>query len=104
MSPVNIIRWIAVAVAVVAAFVTIPYAALAFAILGLLLGFMGVDKDNRVLYLVGAVALATVAAGSLSSIPAIGGYLTDILTNFSSVWNAGAAAVILTILKERLMD
>lgn len=104
MSPVNIIRWIALAVAVVAAFVAIPYAALAMAVLGLLLGFMGVSNDQRVMYLVAAVALAAVAAGSLSAIPAVGGYITDILTNISAIWNAGAAAVILTILKERLMD
>ena len=103
MSPVNIIRWIALAVAVVAAFVAIPYAGLAMALLGLALGFMGVGSEDRVIYLVGAVALAQVA-GALGAIPAVGGYITDIMTNFSSIWNAGAAAVILTIIKERLMD
>ena len=103
MSPVTIVRWIALVVAVVAAFVAIPYAGLIMVLAGIVLGFMGVSSDERMLYLVGAVALAQVA-GALGAIPAVGGYITDIMTNFSSIWNAGAAAVILTMVKERLMD
>jgi hypothetical protein len=72
-------------------------------VLGAALGFMGVGSDERVMYLVGAVALAQVAA-VFGAIPAVGGYITDIMTNFSTIWNAGAAAVILTVIKERLMD
>ena len=48
MSPVNIIRWIALAVAVIAAFVAVPYAGLAMVVLGAALGFMGVGSDERV--------------------------------------------------------
>lgn len=70
---------------------------------GAALGFMGVKSDERILYLVGAVALAQVA-GIFGVIPAVGNYITDIMTNFSTVWNAGAAAVILTMVKERVMD
>lgn len=103
MSPVKIIRWIALAVAVVAAFVAIPYSGLILVLAGAALGFMGVKSDERILYLVGAVALAQVA-GIFGVIPAVGNYITDIMTNFSTVWNAGAAAVILTMVKERVMD
>jgi hypothetical protein len=103
MSPVSIIRWVALAIAVVAAFVAIPYGGLALVVLGAALGFMGVSSDDRVMYLVGAVALAQVA-GALGAIPAVGGYITDIMTNFSTVWNAGAAAVILVMIKERVMS
>ena len=103
MSPVKIIRWIAIAIAVVGAFVTIPYATLAMVVLGAALGFMGVSSDERVLYLVVAVALAQVS-GALGAIPAVGEYITAILTNLSTIVNAGAAAVILTMTKERLMD
>jgi hypothetical protein len=70
---------------------------------GAALGFMGVKSESRVLYLVCAVALAQVA-GVFGVIPAVGVYITDIMTNISIVWNAGAAAVILTVVKERLMD
>lgn len=103
MSPVNIIRWIALAVAVVAAFVSIPYVGLILVLAGAALGFMGVKSETRMFYLVCAVALAQVA-GIFGVIPTVGTYITDILTNISTVWNAGAAAVILTIMKERLMD
>ena len=103
MSPVSIIRWVALAVAVVAAFVAIPYGGLVMVVLGAALGFMGVSSDDRVMYLVGAVALAQVA-GALGAIPAVGGYITDIMTNFSAIWNAGAAAVILVMIKERVMS
>ncbi len=103
MSPVKIIRIVALAVAIIAVFVTIPYVALIMVVLGLALGFMGVSSDERVLYLVFAVALAQVS-GALGPIPAVGGYISDILANVSSIVNAAAAAVILTMLKERVMD
>jgi len=103
MSPVKIIRWIAIALAVVTAFVAIPYAGLAMVLLGAALGFMGVSTDERMLYLVVAVALASVA-NAFGAIPEAGTYLTAILTNLSTVVSAGAAAVILTMTKERLMD
>ena len=103
MSPVKIIRIIALAVAIIAVFVTIPYVAPIMVVLGLALGFMGVSSDERVLYLVFAVALAQVS-GALGPIPAVGAYISDILANVSTIVNAAAVAVILTMLKERVMD
>lgn len=103
MSPVSIIRWIAIAIAVVSAFVAIPYGVLAMVVLGAVLGFMGVTADDRILYLVVAVALSSVASG-LGAIPAVGEYITAILTNVSTIVNAGAAVVIVVITKERLMS
>ena len=103
MSPIKIIRWVALAIAVIAAFVTIPYVALLFIALGLAAGFMGVSSDERILYLVFAIVLAQVA-GALGPIPQVGGYLSDILGNLSTIVNAAALAVILTMFKERLMD
>ena len=104
MSPVSIIRWIAIAIAVVSAFVAIPYGVLAMVVLGAVLGFMGVTADDRILYLVVAVALGTVAASGLDAIPAVGEYITAILGNVSTIINAGAAVVIVVITKERLMS
>lgn len=103
MSPIKIIRIIGLAVAVVAAFVTIPYGALIMVILGLAIGFMGVSEDRRTGYLVTAIAL-TMVAGSLGPIPAVGDYLTSILTNLSTIINAGAVAVILMIVKDRVTE
>ncbi|NIP13470.1 MAG: hypothetical protein GWM88_01470 [Pseudomonadales bacterium] len=101
MSAVNIIRIVALVLAVVGAFVAIPYAAAALVILGLVAGFMGVDEDRRLLVLVMAVALAVVADG-LGPIPAVGDYLTAILTNLSGVFDGLAVAVILTAIYERI--
>jgi hypothetical protein len=103
MSPVSIIRWVAVAIAVVSAFVAIPYGGLAMVVLGAALGIMGVSADERTLYLVVAVAIGVVAGG-LDAIPAIGPYITSILTNLGTVISAGAAAVLLVMTKERLMS
>ncbi len=103
MSPVSIIRWIAIAIAVVSAFVAIPYGVLAMVVLGAGLVFMGVTAVDRILYLVIAVALGSVASG-LGAIPAVGEYITAILTNVSTIVNAGAAVVIVVITKERLMS
>ncbi len=101
MSAVNIIRIVALVLAVVGAFVAIPYAAAALVILGLVAGFMGVDEDRRLMVLVMAVALAVVADG-LGPIPAVGDYLTAILTNLSGVFDGLAVAVILTAIYERI--
>ena len=101
MNAVNIIRIIAIAAAVIAAFVTIPYVAIAFVVLGLIIGFIGIEEDRRILFLVMAVALTTVAGG-LGGIPMAGEYFTAILTNLSTVINAGAIAVILMIVYERV--
>ena len=101
MSAINIVRIIAIIVAVVAAFVAIPYVAAVLAILGLITGFVGVEEERRLNFLVMAVAL-TMVAGALNGIPFVGEHLTAILSNFSAVINAGAVAVILTIVYERI--
>ena len=103
MNALKIIRIVALALAVIAAFVTIPYVALAFIVLGLAIGFMGVTEDRRILFLVMAGVL-TIVADSLNPIPVVGEYLTAILTNASAVLNAGAVAVILMVIKERITE
>lgn len=103
MSPAKIVRLIALAVAVVAAFVTIPYVALAFVVLGLVVGFIGVEDERRIGYFVMAIAL-TMMAGALGPVPVVGEYLTAILSNVSAVINAGAIAIVLTIIYERSVE
>ena len=101
MNAAKIAKIVAVIVAIVAAFVSFPYAAALLALLGLAVGFLAIPEERRIIFLVSAIALAT-AAGSLGEIPAVGMYLTAILGNISAVYSAGAVAVILTIIKERV--
>jgi hypothetical protein len=103
MSPIKIIRIIAIAVAIIAAFVTIPYVALAMVILGLAIGFMGVEEERRLIFMVTALTLFAVS-GSLGPIPVVGEYFSAILGNISAILNAGAVAVILMIIKDRLTE
>lgn len=103
MDTVKIIRIVAVAVAIIAAFVAIPYIALIMIVLGLAMGLMGVPEERRLIFMVTAVTLASVA-GALGPIPVIGEYLTAILTNLSAIVNAAAVAVILMIVKDRLTE
>lgn len=103
MSAVKIVRLLAILLAVVAAFVSVPYAALGLAILGLVNGFMGVPEERRVIYLVTAVAVAA-STDALASVPAVGGYITSIMENVSAVLNAGVIAVFVLIVKDRLSE
>ncbi len=100
---VKIVRIIALLVVLVAPFVSFPYAGLLMVLLGLVIGFIGVPEERRILYFIMAVTLATVA-GTLGPIPMVGEYLTAILTNLSKVINAGAVAVILVIVYERVTE
>ena len=103
MDTIKIIRIVAMAIAFIAAFIEIPYIALAFIVLGLAVGFMGVPEERRLIYMVTAVTLALVA-DSFGPIPAVGEYLTAILSNVSTIVNAGALAVILMIFKDRITE
>ena len=103
MKLLKIIRVAALLIAIVAAFYPLWYAAIGLVLLGLAAGFMGVEEERRMMYLVTAVALTTVA-GSLGALPVVGDLLTAILTNLSTVINAGAVAVIAMIIKDRVME
>ena len=103
MDTLKIIRIAGLVVAVIAAFVTIPYIALVWIVLGLAVGFMGVPEERRLIFMVAAVTLTTVA-GSLGPVPAVGEYLSAILSNLSAIVNAGAVAVIVMIIKDRLTE
>jgi hypothetical protein len=88
----KILGLIAVILAIVGAFVTIPYLAAALVIIGLVIGF-SIDAADHVRVIVSALAL-TALAGALSSIPAIGGHLTSIVSSLGVV-AAGAAIMII---------
>lgn len=100
MDLAKIVRLVAVLFAVVAGLVAIPQSAVIIAILGLVVGWF-VEEDRRLNYMVFALTLALVH-GSLSSIPAVGGYLTDILASLSALANAGAVTVIVMTTIDRI--
>ncbi|MCZ6560876.1 MAG: hypothetical protein O6931_08315 [Gammaproteobacteria bacterium] len=103
MGPAKIVRMLATAVAVIAAFVTIPYAGLIMALLGLGIGYF-VAADDRVRFLVTAIALTTAVASGLGDIPAVGEYITAIFGNVSTIINSGALVVIGTGIYEKVME
>ena len=100
MSIGKIIQLVGLAVAIVAGLVAIPQAALIIAVLGLVGGYF-VTADDRVLFLVATIALVTVAA-SLGAIPAVGMYLTAVLTNLGAWFSAAAITVIIITSYEKL--
>ena len=103
MNPVQIVRIVALAVAVIGAFVAIPEAALIMAIIGLVLGGMAVDADRRTDFLVLTLVLAAVSSAA-DPIPVVGEYVSNIMENVSAIFNAGALAVIIMVIKDRLTE
>lgn len=93
MNPFKIVGWVAIAIAIIGAFVEIPYAGLLLVLLGLAAGF-AIAAEDHVRVLVSAIVLTSLA-GVLMNIPEIGTYLTSI---FSAVgtFAAGAALMIVT--------
>lgn len=96
----KIVRLVGLLFAIVAAFVTIPQAALILALLGLVAGWF-VEEERRTIFFLFTLTLA-LAHGALSPIPAVGGYITDILGNLSALVNAAAVTVIVMMTYERV--
>ena len=105
MSPLKVVRLLTLAIAVIGAFVAIPEAALVMILIGVALGFLSdqADKDNRTFFLIFAIALASMS-GAVDGLPVIGGYVTAILGNLSDIVTAAAVAVILMVIKDRVME
>lgn len=88
----KIVGWIAVALAVIGAFVDIPYAAVILLVAGLVFGFA--IKDEQVRVLVSALVLSALA-NTFDAIPEAGVYLTAIFVGIG-VFAAGAALMIIS--------
>ena len=100
MDLTKIVRLVAVLFAVVAGLVAIPQAAVIIAVLGLIAGWF-VEEERRMNYMMATLTLALVH-GALGPIPAIGGYLTDVLGSVSALLNAGACTVIVMAIYDRV--
>jgi hypothetical protein len=92
MNAQKIVGLIGVLLAIVGAFVTIPYAAAILLIIGLFLG-LSIIPDHHVRVIVSALALATLSH-TFDAIPQLGSYLATILSNLG-VLAAGAALMII---------
>ena len=92
MDASKIIRLVAVLVAILAAFVSIPSSAAVIAVLGLVGGYY-VEEDRATAFLVTALALGVVN-GALGDVWVIGAHLSAILGSLSSLLNAAACTVI----------
>ncbi|MEN9704300.1 MAG: hypothetical protein RLZZ393_179 [Pseudomonadota bacterium] len=83
---------LAIIVAVIGGFATIPYAALALLVLGLVAGF-GVSAEHHVRVMVSGVALSVSAAHVLDAVPGIGPQLSAIVGGLAAF--TGAATVMI---------
>jgi len=91
----KVILLVALAFALVAGMVSIPYAAAITAVFGAVAGF-AIRDDEAVTFLVAALALG-LAHGALAPIPTIGLFLTDILESVSALFNAAACTVVVRL-------
>jgi hypothetical protein len=96
----KIIKLVGVLVAVVAAFVAIPYSGLLVALLGIAGAWFIADED-RSRFLIAAVAL-NVAHGGLDAIPTVGPMLTTALGGLNGLFLAAAVTVIVLGTVDRL--
>lgn len=102
-SPANIVRMLILLLAVVAAFVAVPYGAELLVVLGVVLGVIGVSEERRMMLLIMAVALGS-TKGALATLPGVGEVLTGILGNVSIGLNGAALAVICSIIVDRVRN
>ena len=92
---------IAVILAILASFASIPNVAIAFVILGLVAGW-SIAKEDHVRVLVTALVLAA-ASNALGSLPTVGEHLTAILGNVGAIVAASAIAIIAKNIWARIM-
>ncbi len=92
MNPFKIVGWVAIAIAVLGAFVEIPYANPLLVVLGFAAGY-AIAAEDHVRVLVSALVLASLS-GVLMTIPNLGSYLTSIFSS-AGVFAAGAALMII---------
>ena len=104
MSPAKIVRIANVVIVLAVALVpAIPMGGLWLALAGLVLGYY-VASDNRVSLILIAVFLGAGGDGALGSIPAIGDYLTSILSSAGAALAAAAVTVFALVTYERLTE
>ena len=92
MNPFKLIGWAAIALAIVGAFIDIPYLALILLLLGLV-GGISIATEDSVRVMVTALALASLSTVFLH-IPEAGGYIAKIF-GAGGVFVAGASMTLI---------
>ena len=101
MNIYKIVGIIGLLIAIVAAFMKIPYAMELMAIAGIIVAF-GVAVEDSVRVIVSAIAMPMLA-DLFNGLPTIGTYVTSILTNIGYVIGGVALLVILRNVYNRLL-
>lgn len=100
MSFQKILGLVGLAVAIVGAFVAIPYAALILLVIGLIIGY-GIAGADHVRVIVSALALSAFA-GHFGAVPSdVGTYLVAIVSNVGALAAGAALAIILVNIVNR---
>ena len=92
MNPYKIVGWVGMAIAIIGAFVEIPYGNLLLVLLGLVAG-VAIAAEDHVRVLVTALVLTSLS-GVLMNIPEIGTYLTSIFSAAGTFIAAGSLMII----------
>jgi hypothetical protein len=92
VNPFKLVGWLAIAIAIIGAFVDIPYRDLLLVLLGLVGGF-AIAAEDHVRVLVTALALMALPQ-VLMNIPEIGNYLRAIFENAGTFIAAGSLMII----------
>ena len=100
MNVYKIVGLLGVLLAIVAAFVSVPYAEPIIAIAGLVVG-ISVAGEHHVRVIVSALALHLVA-GVFNGLPGVGPWITTILGNFGTLAAGAALLIILRNMYERM--
>ena len=93
MNPYKLVGWLGLAIAIIGAFVEIPYSGMLLVLLGLIGGF-AIAAEDHVRVLVSALVLSQLS-GVLMNIPEIGIYLASIFQG-AGTFAAGASIMIIS--------
>ena len=93
MNVQKILGIVGVLVAIVGAFVAIPYIGLILLVLGLIIGY-SILGEHHVRVIVSAIALS-MFAGAFSAVPGAGAYLQSIVANLGGLAAGAALSIIL---------
>jgi|ERR1700734_2025188 hypothetical protein len=101
MNIYKIVGIIGLLIAIVAAFMHVPFAMELMAIAGIIVA-LGIAVEDSVRVIVSAIALPMVA-DLFNGLPAIGNYVTSILTNLGYLIGGAALLIILRNMYNRLL-
>jgi hypothetical protein len=100
MNTYKIVGIIGLLIAIVAAFVKIPYAMELLAVAGIIVA-LSIGAEDNVRVIVSAIAMPVIA-GLFNGLPTAGSYVTAILTNIGYILGGAALLIILRNIFNRL--